>query len=306
MELVSVIMPCYNDGAYLEEALDSLRAQTWVNWELILIDDGSDQPETQKAVEKIEQFPYVHVLRTDHIGPAGARNAGIRAARGAYILPLDADDTIDPIYMEWAAGVLTEQPRVGIVYCKADFFGERTGPWDLPAYTLRGMLQDNIIFVTAMFRKKDWETVGGFNLNMQNGMEDYDFWLSLLEHDRMVVQLPAVLFHYRIKPVSRTTRFQKSTQQVKDTYHTIYQNHRMLYEKYREEYDLSMRDTMIDLIERRGVLEGEADRQSAEAARLGAEAARLNGELQRQVQLNSVPIWKRVVNKYLFHNRRSI
>ena len=139
MELVSVIMPCYNDGAYLKEALDSLRAQTWVNWELILIDDGSDQPETQEAVRKIGQYPYVHVLHTNHIGPAGARNAGIRAARGEYILPLDADDTIDPIYMEWAAGVLSEQPRVGIVYCKADFFGVRTGPWDLPEYTMRGM-----------------------------------------------------------------------------------------------------------------------------------------------------------------------
>ncbi len=306
MELVSVIMPCYNDGAYLKEALDSLRAQTWVNWELILIDDGSDQPETQEAVRKIGQYPYVHVLHTNHVGPAGARNAGIRAARGEYILPLDADDTIDPIYMEWAAGVLSEQPRVGIVYCKADFFGERTGPWDLPEYTLRGMLQDNIIFVTAMFRKRDWEAVGGFNLNMQDGMEDYDFWLSLLDHDRMVVQLPAVLFHYRIKPVSRTTRFQKSTAQIKETYHTIYQNHRTLYEKYREAYDLSMRDTMIDLIERRGALEGEAGRLNEESARLGAEAARLNGALQQQLQLNSVPIWKRVVNKYLFHNRRSI
>lgn len=292
MELVSVIMPCYNDGAYLKDALYSLRAQTWVNWELIVIDDGSDQPETLKELQKLDELPYVRLLHTDHAGPAAARNQGVRAARGQFILPLDADDTIHPTYMEKAVGVLLEKPRVGIVYCKADFFGERTGLWDLPDYTLRGMLQDNIIFVTAMFRKKDWEAVGGFNTDMHDGMEDYDFWLSILEHDKMVVQLPEVLFHYRIKPVSRTTRFQKSMQQIKDTYHTIYRNHRTLYEKYREVYDISMRDTMIDLIERRRILEEEIDR--------------LNKEAERQNLLNSVPIWKRVVNKYVFHNRRSI
>ncbi len=292
MELVSVIMPCYNDGAYLMDAIRSLRSQTWSNWELILIDDGSDQPETRQCLESLQGVSYIHILHTDHVGPSGARNAGIGAARGEYILPLDADDTIHPTYMEKAVRILNEKQKVGIVYCKADFFGERSGPWDLPDYSLRGMLQDNIIFVTAMFRRCDWEAVGGFNLRMKDGMEDYDFWLSLLEHDRTVVQIPEVLFHYRIKPVSRTTRFQKSTEQIKNTYHTIYSNHRALYEKYRELYDLSMRDTMIDLIESRRVLENEV--------------ARLNTELERQNALNSVPIWKRVVNKYIFRNRRSI
>ena len=292
MERVSVIMPCYNDGQYIEEALYSLRAQTYLNWELIVIDDGSDEPETLRVLEQLEEMPYVRLLHTNHVRPAGARNAGIRAARGTYILPLDADDTIEPTYMEKAVRILNDNPSVGVVYCRADLFGEQSGPWYLPDYSLRAMLQDNIVFVTSMFRREDWERVGGFNTNMHAGMEDYDFWLSILELDREVVQIPEVLFHYRIKPKSRTTGFQDSVEQIKETYHTLYRNHTALYEKHRELYDLSMRDTMIDLIQHRRALD--------------EEVVRLRAEVQRNEILNSVPIWKRVVNKYVFHNKRSI
>ena len=292
MERVSVIMPCYNDGQYIEEALYSLRAQTYLNWELIVIDDGSDEPETLRVLEQLEEMPYVRLLHTNHVRPAGARNAGIRAARGTYILPLDADDTIEPTYMEKAVRILNENPSVGVIYCRADLFGEQSGPWYLPDYSLRAMLQDNIVFVTSMFRREDWERVGGFNTNMHAGMEDYDFWLSILELDREVVQIPEVLFHYRIKPKSRTTGFQDSVEQIKETYHTLYRNHTALYEKHRELYDLSMRDTMIDLIQHRRALD--------------EEVVRLRAEVQRNEILNSVPIWKRVVNKYVFHNKRSI
>lgn len=292
MERVSVIMPCYNDGQYIEEALYSLRAQTYLNWELIVIDDGSDEPETLRVLEQLEEMPYVRLLHTNHVRPAGARNAGIRAARGTYILPLDADDTIEPTYMEKAVRILNENPSVGVVYCRADLFGEQSGPWYLPDYSLRAMLQDNIVFVTSMFCREDWERVGGFNTNMHAGMEDYDFWLSILELDREVVQIPEVLFHYRIKPKSRTTGFQDSVEQIKETYHTLYRNHTALYEKHRELYDLSMRDTMIDLIQHRRALD--------------EEVVRLRAEVQRNEILNSVPIWKRVVNKYVFHNKRSI
>ena len=73
MERVSVIMPCYNDGQYIEEALYSLRAQTYLNWELIVIDDGSDEPETLRVLEQLEEMPYVRLLRTNHVRPAGAR-----------------------------------------------------------------------------------------------------------------------------------------------------------------------------------------------------------------------------------------
>jgi len=110
------------------------------------------------------------------------------------------------------------------------------------------MILDNVVFVTALFLKHDWESVGGFSINMKSGMEDYDFWLSILELDKEIVQLPDVMFHYRIKPVSRTSRFFESEESVQETYRQIYFNHPKFYNKYRDEYALILRKALIHKI----------------------------------------------------------
>lgn len=245
MKKVSVIMPCFNDGAYIEEAVASIRAQTYPNIELVIIDDGSDEPETKAVLEKLESSGAV-LLHTNRLRPAGARNAGIAAATGEYILPVDADDFIAPNYIEKAVKIMDDNDNIGVVYCHADLFGEQSGPWELPDYSLEKMLLDNIIFVSAMFRREDWCKVGGYRTTMKHGMEDYDFWLSILELDRSVHQLPEVLFHYRIKPVSRTTRFQEDPAVVQQTYRMIYNQHPVLYEKYKDLYAMVLRDALIE------------------------------------------------------------
>lgn len=245
MEKVSVIMPCYNDGAYMEEAIASLRAQTYENIELVIIDDGSDDPQTLAVLEKMKAEGAL-VLHTDHLRPAGARNAGIAVATGKYILPLDSDDTIEPTYIAQAVEVMESNENIGVVYCHADLFGEQSGPWQLPDYSLEKMLLDNVVFVTSLFRREDWEKVGGFRTTMKYGMEDYDFWLAILELGREIYQLPETLFHYRIKPVSRTTRFMEDASVVKQTYRMIYQQHPVLYARYKDEYAMILRDALID------------------------------------------------------------
>lgn len=247
MEKVSIIMPCYNDGAYMEEAVASVRAQTYENIELIIIDDGSDDPKTLEILQKM-RADGAAVLHTDHLRPAGARNAGIAAATGKYILPLDSDDIIEPDYVSRSVEVMENRENVGIVYCHADLFGEESGPWQLPDYSLEVMLLDNVIFVTALFRREDWEKVGGFRTTMKHGMEDYDFWLSILELGRDVCQLPETFFHYRIKPASRTTHFMDDPAVVRETYRDIYRQHPALYARYRDEYAMVLRDALIDQI----------------------------------------------------------
>lgn len=247
MELVSVIMPCYNDGKYMEEAVRSVQEQTYPEWELIIIDDGSDDEDTIRIISDMEA-DRVKVFHTNHLKPAGARNYGIERADGTYILPLDADDKIDRTYMEKAVNKIESDDRIGVVYCESDMFGEKTGKWDLPQYSFQTMLLDNIVFVTALFYRKDWERVGGFNRNMAAGMEDYDFWLGILELGKEIYQIPEILFHYRIKPASRTTGFQSDYMQMQAVYRQIYDNHKKFYEQNQEEYAKILRDALIEQI----------------------------------------------------------
>ena len=279
--LVSVIMPCYNDGAYLPEAVASLRAQTWQNLELIIIDDGSDDTETLKALKHVD-FPNTRILHTDHVRPAAARNRGIREASGTYIFPLDADDTVSPEYIGEAVRVMEERKELGIVYCHADLFGEAEGKWDLPDYDLRMMLLDNCIFVTALFRKEDWETIGGFCEDFRAGMEDYDFWLSVLGLGREVYQFPETWFHYRIKKKSRTTQFNNSYGDVQETYVRLYERHRDFLAQHMDLYCKEMRYQLVDqlLLNRR--LKEEVGKEAQEsAARHEAEIDRMKLEIER-------------------------
>lgn len=194
---VSIVIPCYNQGDFVEEALASALKQTYTDFEVVIVNDGSNDEGTTKLLSNLH-FPNVCVLHTENQGLAAARNIGIKGAVGKYILPLDADDLVDPEYLKKAVRVLEQNKNIGIVYCRAKLFGVVETEWLLPEYSLSEMLQDNIIFCTAMFRKNDWEAVGGYDTGMIYGWEDYDFWLSLIELGREVYQIPEILFSYRV------------------------------------------------------------------------------------------------------------
>lgn len=246
LKRVSIIMPCYNDGKYIYQAIDSVREQTYQEIELIIIDDGSEDKETVRIINEIEKDGGAIILHTEHLGPSEARNQGINHASGQYILPLDSDDIIDKTYVQKCVKILDERASTGVVYCLADLFGEKKGIWELPPYSFRNMLVHNVIFVTAMFRKEDWEQVGGFDTSMYAGMEDYAFWLSILALGKEIYQIPEILFHYRVKKVSRTSRFLDEKEQAKETYRKIYFNHKDFYQEHLEEYALALRDALVE------------------------------------------------------------
>lgn len=201
MPKVSVVIPCYNQGQYLDEAVDSVLAQSYRDFEIVIVNDGSTDEFTCRLLAGYTR-PQARVVATANQGLAAARNTGIGEALGEYILPLDADDRIGPDYLARAVGVLEENPETGIVYCLGELFGARTGRISAPAFSRRKMLLSNLIFATAMFRKSDWDRVGGYNTNMRHGCEDWDFWLSLVELGRKVHRIPEVLFFYRIREQS--------------------------------------------------------------------------------------------------------
>ncbi len=201
MPKVSVVIPCYNQGQYLDEAVDSVLAQTYRDFEIIIVNDGSTDEFTCRLLAAYRR-PQTRIVATANQGLAAARNTGIGASLGEYILPLDADDRIGPDYLGKAVGVLEENPEIGIVYCLGELFGARTGVISAPDFSVGKMLLSNLIFASALFRRDDWEKAGGYNPNMRYGCEDWDFWLSLIELRRKVFRIPEVLFFYRIKDVS--------------------------------------------------------------------------------------------------------
>lgn len=226
MPKVSVVIPCYNQGEYLDEAVASVLAQTFRDFEIIVVNDGSTDEFTNRLLAGYDR-PKTSVLRTPNRGLAAARNSGIAAARGEYILPLDADDMIAPTYLEKGVAVLDKRGEVGIVYCLAEKFGAEQGPWFAAEFSPRRMLLGNLIFCSALFRKSDWERSGGYNTGMERGWEDWDFWLSLIERGVKVHRLPEVLFRYRVKERSMAKGMDAAIKA--EMHRQIYRNHRALY-----------------------------------------------------------------------------
>jgi glycosyltransferase involved in cell wall biosynthesis len=218
-------MPCYNQGGYIEEAVASVLSQTFQDFEVIIVNDGSTDEDTIRELESFDK-PKCRVIHTNNQGVSAARNHGIREASGEYLLPLDADDRIGPTYIEKAVRLLDEQPNVGIVYCEAEFFGEESGRWELPPYRFPDILWGNLVFCSAFFRKADWAKTPGYQA-ISGGWEDYDFWLFIIELGREVVQIPEVLFFYRRLAGSRSKTMTSEQEMV--AHSRIFHNHRELY-----------------------------------------------------------------------------
>jgi glycosyltransferase involved in cell wall biosynthesis len=200
---VSIIIPCYNHGAYITDAVESVRAQTFGGYEIIVVNDGSTDGHTLAVLDNLA-CGGIRVVTTVNCGLASARNTGIREAAGEYILTLDADDRISSGYLERAVQVLDKDRKIGIVYGDTEFFGEESGRWQLPGYSLYRIPFENMIVASAFFRRSDWETVGGYRPAMRYGWEDWDFWLSVIELGRVVYKIPETVFFYRIRNSSMT------------------------------------------------------------------------------------------------------
>jgi glycosyltransferase involved in cell wall biosynthesis len=268
MPKVSVVIPCFNQAQFIGEAIASVQAQTCRDFEIIIVNDGSTDSESAAILDSYSS-PAIKVIHTPNRGVACARNHGIGQATGLYVLPLDADDKIADSYMEKAVAVLDSNPYVGIVYCQAEFFGEKTGLWELPEYSFPEILLWNMIFCSGFYRRSDWERAGGYNPNMKYGLADYDFWLSLVGLGREVYQIPERLFMYR----QRSGSMNKSItgDEMVYLYTQLYKNHAELYSEnisivFRHIVDLRERvkhleDRLSELAFAVGQLQDEGERR---------------------------------------------
>ena len=229
--MVSVIVPCYKQAEYLPETLDCILAQTYQNWECIVIDDGSPDNTGDVASAYAGRDPRIKYMRQENSGVSAARNNAIRHSSGKYILPLDADDIVAPIYLEEAVRYFESHPECKLVYGLAEKFGVVNGRWELPEYDFHRMLFENLIFNPAVYRRSDFDKTIGYNENMREGIEDWDFWLTLLGPEDKVHRIEEVVYYYRIRKSSRNT-VADDEEKMTRLFRTIYENHKEYYQEY--------------------------------------------------------------------------
>lgn len=236
--LISVIIPCYAQAHYLSEAIESVLIQSYQHREIIVVDDGS--PDDTAAVAA--KYPDVRYIRQDNRGLSGARNAGFRASRGAYLVFLDADDRLAPDALQLGVNCLRAHPECAFVsghYRFIDANGEFLAEYPQPPIgdnPYDAMLRMNYIgmHATVMYRREALDSVGGFNTTLRS-CEDYDMYLRITRCQR-VYRHPHVVAEYRRHDSNMSHDFPQMLQAVLTT--LAYQWEHV---KYMPEYDAAYR-----------------------------------------------------------------
>jgi O-antigen biosynthesis protein len=200
--LCSVVIPYYNRGNTIEETIDSLQHQTITNFEIIIVNDGSNDVASIQKLDEIKvRYPGVMVVSQKNSGVAVARNNGIELSRGKYILCLDSDDALTPTCIEKMLLVLETSPSISIATTDMYMFGIEKGVYKQADYDPRDLITNNMVITAAMFRRSAWESSGGYTSDI--GYEDWEFWIKLAENGHWAKRIPEALFKYRTAASSR-------------------------------------------------------------------------------------------------------
>lgn len=191
-ELVSVVMPFYQQDDYLKDAVASVMAQTYREVELVVVDDCSPNCSASEILETI-QHSRIRILRNETtLGVAATRNKAIDKAAGSLILPLDADDLMAPTCIESLVGILSDD--TGGAFCQTQLFGRDDWLWK-PVFKLPELMVLGAPG-TVLFRRTVFDAVGGYREDLPSG-EDLDFFISALEKGWTFKGLDEPLFYYR-------------------------------------------------------------------------------------------------------------
>jgi glycosyltransferase involved in cell wall biosynthesis len=193
---VSVVVPCYNGGRFVDDLLACLRAQTFQDFELIIVDDGS----TDDTPAKLASLgPDVQAIRQANAGPGAARNTGVRQARADLIFVMDCDDTIEPRYLEETVNAISVAgPEVGFAITHERKIGHRQ-QINRCYFKLFDQLFINRVPCCMLVRRAAWQAVGGFDSAMRDGYEDWEFTIALGRAGFKAVVVPEILFNYRTR-----------------------------------------------------------------------------------------------------------
>lgn len=201
--MISIVIPCRDLGRWLDEALESVFAQTRQDFEIVIVDDGSRDEATVRCFDAWQR-ERTRLLRTPPEGVCAARNRGATEARGELLCFLDADDRLRPRFLERLAGRLEAEPALTFASPWIHLFGDEEWDWTPDRCDLPALLSECTVATPALVRKRAFLDAGGFDPAFSAGHEDWDLWLTIVEGGGAGAIVPEILFDYRRRAGSRS------------------------------------------------------------------------------------------------------
>lgn len=230
---MSIIIPCYNDGKYLREAINSVRLCKKDLYEIIIIDDGSEDTETKKVLAELSLEKNIILIKINHSGQSAARNIGVKAAKYPYLLFLDSDNKINPKYIEEGIRILDENPEVGIVYGDFKQFGISNNEVSFRTFSICGaFLHETTIDTCSVVRKKAYEDCGGYDESMFM-WEDWEFSINIAAAGWEFFHIEEIMFYYRMRKNSVNCQAKKRENRIKALAY-VYKKHFPLFVEHLE------------------------------------------------------------------------
>lgn len=230
MAKVSIVIPAYNSEQWVSDAIGSALAQTYADREVVVVNDGSTDGTEKEIVRLADKIIYV---KQENKGLSAARNAGIKAASGEFIIPLDSDDKITPDFIEKLMPFM-EKYDFASTWVRA--FGDINIVWHFGPYDDIKHLQGKIgLCYCALYKKSMWEKIGGYKeirtKNGVQGFEDYEFWISAWESGFSGYVLPEPLFLYRKHGPSMISTAEENSKELRAIIRSLHEETFKKYEK---------------------------------------------------------------------------
>lgn len=294
IESVSIIIPYYNLGLYLAEAIESIESQTVKPSEIIICNDGSDDPHSLEVLDQYRE--KLIVIDKENTGLANTRNKAIEISKSKYIICLDADDLLKPNYIERCLKEFELYPEVGFVTTWVRTFENSSHVWKTSSHNPELLLRENCVHVASMFKKICWEEVGGYNENMP-GYQDWNFWLNIVGKGYRWSCIEKELFLYRVRKSSMITNSDGVRPQILEM---IIKSNFSLYKEYLVRVLIGMDVDKVMLRERIEELESYLDllEQRTEGFRSDIrDLQREKAELKRKTSEINKRLSFRILNK---------
>lgn len=230
---LSVVIPYYNMGKYIDDTIKSIENSLYNNIEIIIVNDGSKEEFSIEALKKYRNNPKIKIVDIKNAGLANARNVGASVATGEFIAFLDADDMVEKTFYTKAINILNRFDNVSYVYSWVKYFEGSEGIWTTFDVQLPYILCHNMLNANTLIRREDFIKYGQNRVEMEYGMEDYDMWISLAENNCFGVCIPEFLSLYRVRSDSMARGF--NVNNLLYLTEIITKNHTKIYQEYATE-----------------------------------------------------------------------